>query len=161
MNKSVYTFCIVLSILISSCSRKLSQPTSNEVVEEEPVNQTITDGYTTTSTYNKTGAGNSVEHSKTILQLDDHIRGLAGVNVTGSGARATITVRGINSFQSSSNEPLFVVNGTPMANYSSTFTAVNPVDIKRVTVLTDAASTGIYGVRGANGVIIITLKNAQ
>lgn len=161
MKKSVYTFGILISILISSCSRKVTQPSTVEVAEETPVNSTITDGYTTSSTYNKTGAGNSIEHPKTIMQLDDHIRGLAGVNVTGQGARAVITVRGINSFQAGSNEPLFVLNGTPMASYTATFTAVNPVDIKRVTVLTDAASTGIYGVRGANGVIIITLKNAQ
>ncbi len=48
-----------------------------------------------------------------------------------------------------------------MGSYASAYSALDPINIKRVTVLSDAASTGIYGVRGANGVIIITLKNTK
>jgi TonB-dependent SusC/RagA subfamily outer membrane receptor len=147
----VFLYCI----LLCSCSRKVSPP---PLAKE---NETITDGYTTSSARNKTGASNSVEHQKTIMTLDDHLRGLAGVNVSGSGSGASVMVRGVNSFQSGSTEPLFIVNGTPMTNYSSAFSAVDPINIKRVTVLADAGSTAIYGVRGANGVIIVTLKNTQ
>jgi TonB-dependent starch-binding outer membrane protein SusC len=153
----LYRPLVILAFFLS-CTKKNSPPASNQIVQENP---TVTDGYTTVSAHNNTGASSSVEHTKTILSLDDHIRGLAGVNVTGSGSRAIITVRGINSFQSGSTEPLFVINGSPMASYSSAFTAVNPIDIKRVTVLTDASSTAIYGVRGSNGVIIITLKSTK
>lgn len=146
----------LMCILFFSCSRRVSKP---NVVERK--NETINDGYTNTSTHNKTGASNSVEHKNTILNLDDHLRGLAGVNVTGSGSGARITVRGVNSFQSGSTDPLFVINNNPMASYSAAYSAVNPIDIKRVTVLSDASSTAIYGVRGANGVIIIELKNSN
>lgn len=146
----------LVSALIPSCTRKISKP---EMVERP--NEIINDGYTQISAHNKTGASNSIEHDKTILKLDDHLRGLAGVNVSGSGSGARIIVRGINSFQSSSTEPLFIISNNPMPSYSEAYTAVNPIDIKRVTVLSDASSTAIYGVRGANGVIVIELRNSN
>lgn len=131
------------------------------VPQQSNTNRELSDGYTTSSLHNKMGAGSSVENNETILALDDHLRGLAGINITGDGIRARVTVRGVNSFQAGSSEPLFVINGTPMGSYVDAFSAVNSRDIKRVSVLTDAASTGIYGVRGANGVIIVTLKNTK
>ncbi len=158
MKKLAFIFCVFIGTQFCSCTRRYSQPNITETTEERA---TISDGYSTITEKNKTGAGNSVENSKAILKLDDHLRALAGVVVSGSGSGASVTIRGINSFHTSSTEPLFILNGTPMSNYASTFMAVNPIDIKRVTVLLDAASTGIYGVRGANGVIIVTLKNAK
>lgn len=155
MKNSVLILVFAFGVILCSCSRQVAPPQTADEIE------TITDGYTTTSARNKTGASNSVEHKKTILPLEDHLRGLAGVNVTGSGSGATIRVRGVNSFQTGSLEPLFVVNGSPMPSYSSAYSAVDPINIKRVTVLTDAGSTAIYGVRGSNGVIIITLNNAK
>lgn len=56
-------------------------------------------------------------------------------------------------------EPLFVVNGIPLGpTASGNLSAINPRDIETIEVLRDAAATAIYGVRGANGVIIITTK---
>jgi TonB-dependent SusC/RagA subfamily outer membrane receptor len=155
MKNSVIVLVFLFGVLLCACTKKISPPPLAEK------NETVSDGYTTSSVRNKTGASNSVEHQKTMMKLDDHLRGLAGVNVSGSGAGAVVMVRGVNSFQSGSIEPLFVINGTPMTNYASAYSAVDPINIKRVTVLTDAGSTAIYGVRGANGVIIITLKNSQ
>ena len=72
----------------------------------------------------------------------------AGVQVTGR----SITIRGKNSINLST-EPLFVVDGVAVEDVSH----INPREVKNITVLKDSAAS-IYGVRGANGVILITLK---
>ncbi len=66
---------------------------------------------------------------------------------------ADIWIRGISTFSQGLSKPLVLVDGTPreMAN-------VDPEDIENFTVLKDASATAIYGVRGANGVIIINTK---
>lgn len=71
------------------------------------------------------------------------------VNTDGS-----MVIRGKGTFQANT-APLIVVDGFPME--SSTLN-LNPADIDQITVLKDAASASIYGVRGANGVVVITTK---
>lgn len=75
---------------------------------------------------------------------------LAGVSVTGNNK---IIIRGINTV-SLSTDPLFVVNGIIVHDVYY----IRPIDVKDVSVLKGAA-TSIYGSRGANGVIQITLRN--
>ena len=84
---------------------------------------------------------------------------IPGVQVTrtSSGAIA-IRIRGTSSFYGS-NDPLYVIDGTPLdAGREGALTGVNPYDIESIRVLKDPADIGIYGVRGANGVIVITTK---
>lgn len=105
---------------------------------------------------------------------------IAGVQVNQSdgspGAGVTITVRGANSFTTSS-QPLYIVdgvpygtnpNGTPSSSanegnnqFSSPLSMINPNDIEKIEVLKDASATAIYGSRGANGVVIITTKKGK
>lgn len=66
-------------------------------------------------------------------------------------------IRGKGTFQAET-APLIVVDGFPME--SSTLN-LNPADIDQITVLKDAASASIYGVRGANGVVVITTKRGS
>ncbi|HMO60993.1 MAG TPA: TonB-dependent receptor [Ferruginibacter sp.] len=86
---------------------------------------------------------------------------LAGVQVTTSegapDADVKITVRGGGSI-TQSNDPLYIVDGVQVDNGLST---IAPQDIQSIDVLKDAAATAIYGARGANGVIIVTTKNAR
>ncbi len=86
---------------------------------------------------------------------------LAGVQITLSegapGAEAIINIRGRGSITQSS-EPLYVVDGIPTDN---ALNFLNPQDIETINVLKDAASTAIYGSRGANGVILITTKGGK
>ncbi len=91
------------------------------------------------------------------------------------GAGISIRVRGIGSINAS-NEPLYVVDGLPITAASADVTttdfdnggrsanplaAINPNDIENIVILKDAASTAIYGSRGANGVILITTKQGK
>lgn len=87
--------------------------------------------------------------------LTGKVSGLTAVQSTGlPGAdQASLHVRGINDFASSG--PLVIVDGVPMDMNS-----VNPQDIENVSVLKDAAAA-IYGVQGANGVILITTKKGE
>ncbi len=70
------------------------------------------------------------------------------------GVAPTIRIRGFGSI-SSSNDPLYVVDGIP---YTSNIATLNPNDIESITVLKDAASTALYGARAANGVVVVTTK---
>ena len=108
---------------------------------------------------------------------------VAGVQIQGSqstlGGSSRITIRGANSFFRE-NQPLFVVDGVPVANnsrsgpsqqvgfggaqaydYGNTISDINPADIESMSVLKSAAATAIYGVRGSNGVIVITTKKGK
>ena len=83
---------------------------------------------------------------------------MAGVHVTstegGPGADIQIRVRGGGSI-TQDNSPLYIVDGFPVTDISG----IDPSDIQSIDVLKDAASTAIYGSRGANGVVIINTKS--
>ena len=70
-----------------------------------------------------------------------------------------VRIRGVSSFMSS-NEPLYVVDGSPMQTGPGGSLSLNAYDIASIEVLKDPSQTGIYGMRGANGVIVITTKGA-
>ncbi|MBF8150671.1 mucoidy inhibitor MuiA family protein [Winogradskyella sp. F6397] len=86
---------------------------------------------------------------------------VAGVNVVKGngqpGTNSTIKMRGFSSL-SGSIQPLYIVDGAP---YSGDVSQLNPDNISEISVLKDAATTSIYGSRGANGVVLITLKDGS
>jgi TonB-linked SusC/RagA family outer membrane protein len=100
---------------------------------------------------------------------------VSGVQIkTGSGTvggSTSIVIRGASSLQGS-NQPLYVVDGTPISNYnfSNDFEGydfgngaqdINPDDVESISILKGAAATTLYGNRGANGVIVITTKSGK
>ena len=105
---------------------------------------------------------------------------IAGVDVKASdgapGSGVSITVRGANSFTTSS-QPLYIVDGIPFGTdpngvpssgandgqntSQNPLSMINPNDIEKIEVLKDASATAIYGSRGANGVVIITTRKGQ
>lgn len=106
---------------------------------------------------------------------------VAGVQVTngssGVGSSSRIVIRGENSL-SSSNQPLFVVDGVPISNQQITSDLVNdgslqevdygngaseisPDDIASISILKGAGSAALYGARAANGVVLITTKSGK
>jgi TonB-dependent SusC/RagA subfamily outer membrane receptor len=72
--------------------------------------------------------------------------------------RMIIRLRGITSL-SNDGEPLVVVNGIPLGN-AANLGSINRFDIASIEVLKDAASTAMWGIRGANGVIVIRTKGS-
>ncbi|MFY0482086.1 MG2 domain-containing protein [Flavobacterium sp. PLA-1-15] len=85
------------------------------------------------------------------------IAGISMITAGGqSGSNTTIQIRGA-SYDSEKNKPLFVVDGIP---FEGDLMDINQSDILSLSVLKDATSATLYGSRGANGVVIITTKNA-
>lgn len=70
------------------------------------------------------------------------------------GEQPSVMIRGVGSINAST-QPLYVVDGVP---YNGDLATIPTTDIEAMTVLKDAASTALYGARGANGVILITTK---
>ena len=98
-----------------------------------------------------------------VVSLEQMLEGrIAGVTVT-RGLRGGISVRllGPTSFFLSS-EPLYVVDDVPVeTGPGGSLTWLNPQDIASIAVLKDPASTAIFGVRGANGVIVIKTRGSH
>lgn len=91
------------------------------------------------------------------ISLADYLRRIPGVQVNGNGASARITVRGTNSFMSST-DPLFYVDDTRVGrNFASVSSMVSMSDVDNVEVI-KGTETSFYGVEGGNGVIIIHTK---
>lgn len=119
-------------------------------------------GYSTQKKSDKTGAVSSVQAEELVGGvLTDPVQGLqgkaAGVSVTKKGGDPnegfSVQIRGASGFNSNT-QPLYVIDGVPGADP----TTISPADIESINILKDAASTAIYGSRGANGVILITTK---
>ena len=85
--------------------------------------------------------------------LQGRVPGLTVQRDPSSFTGYSLRIRGISSFTGSS-EPLIVLDGTPLSS-SADIQYLSPQDVKSIDVLKDAASAAIYGVRGANGVILI------
>ena len=121
--------------------------------------QVVVTAYTEQRRGDITGAVSSVDvesvqkqtGASVLARLDAAVPGVT-VAVGGSpGARSTVRIRGISSFQN--NDPLYVIDGTPVEESYLNF--LNPADITSVQVLKDASSSSIYGSRASNGVILI------
>lgn len=86
---------------------------------------------------------------------------VAGVNVssvTGApGSGVSVRIRGVGSI-SSSNDPLYIVDGIPV---ESALNSISPNDIEDITILKDASSAAIYGSRANNGVVLITTRRGK
>ncbi len=121
-------------------------------------------GYGTQKRSNISGAVATVTSSEItelpILRTEQALQGrTAGVQVSqnsGSpGSPLTVRVRGTSTINNS--DPLYIVDGVPVDGIDF----LNPNDIESINVLKDAASSAIYGARGANGVVLITTKGGK
>ena len=147
-------------------------------------------GYGTTRRADVTGSVASIKadaiEKVAVASFQTGLQGtVAGVNVVqgdaapGGGIR--VQIRGVNSMNSGSAEPLYVIDGIPVASTNvskgqigpvtsgggSSLTQTNPLaelapsDIQSVEILKDASATAIYGSRAANGVVMITTKRGR
>lgn len=137
------------------------------ILEAASLDEVVVVGYGALSRSKVLGAVSSIK-SEDIGQLpvngvDDAIAGrVAGVQIVSNGAPgagSTINIRGIGTL-TAGGSPLIVVDGYPLTE-GSDINAINPIDIESMSILKDAASTSIYGSRGANGVIMITTKKSK
>lgn len=129
------------------------------------LDELIVTGYSSQRRGDVTGAVASVdiesvdrESSASVLdRLDGKVPGVTVQNSGSPGSRNTVRVRGISSFQN--NDPLYIIDGTPMQDSYANW--LNPSDIESIQVLKDASAASIYGSRANNGVIIIETKKGS
>ncbi len=115
----------------------------------------------------RSGGGNVLD------ALQGQVSGVQVSTGAGAGKGSQIFIRGFNSLDpTADNQPLFVIDGVPIDNstiessgrvrgMSNRSMDINPNDIESVSVLKSAPATALYGVRAANGAVLITTKQGQ
>lgn len=151
----------------------VSLATVNVVLKTETnlMEEVVVTAFATQKKVNVTGAISSVNGGDILSMPVSNISnallgnspGVSGLQTSGEPGRndATIHVRGISTYGSSA--PLIIIDGVEQASEQAfaEFNAMDANEIQGISVLKDAASTAVYGVRGANGVIIVTTKRGQ
>jgi TonB-dependent SusC/RagA subfamily outer membrane receptor len=136
------------------------RPTVDVTMAQVPyLEEVVVTAYTEQRRGDITGAVSSVNVESATKQTQASVlkamdATVPGVTVTTSGApgaRNTVRIRGISSFQN--NDPLYIVDG--MAVSDSYLDFLNPNDITSIQVLKDASAASIYGSRAGNGVVLI------
>jgi TonB-dependent SusC/RagA subfamily outer membrane receptor len=174
-------------VLVTKNTKKLVI-TLDKVVSK--LDEVVVEGYRTGSLRLSTSDISSITSAELekqpvqspIQALEGRIPGLLVSQVNGvPGSRLNIEIRGRQNFDSnlSTNQPLFIIDGVPVAAGNdkvnlqggpfgaattsglSVFSDINTADIESIDVLKDADATAIYGSRGANGVILITTKKGK
>jgi TonB-linked SusC/RagA family outer membrane protein len=132
----------------------------------ETLQEVVVVGFGTQKKATVTGAISSVS-TKDLVQspvanisnsLVGRMPGLFAVQGSGEPGndKSTLRIRGVSTF-SGAADPLILVNGVEVSNYNN----IDPNEIENLTILKDASATAIYGIRGANGVMLITTKRGK
>jgi TonB-dependent SusC/RagA subfamily outer membrane receptor len=134
-------------------------------VYPSPQDDEVAVGYGTQARRDMTGsvasANNEQMNGGTQTRVEEMMIGrFPGVDIVNVGGNYSFRIRGQRSILGN-NDPLVVVDGVPLTDGIGALTTLSPNDIRRIDVLKDAASTAIYGSRGANGVIMITLRHGE
>ena len=134
--------------------------------DDHALDDVVVVAYGTSTKGSFTGSAGVMKSDKLELrQVSDVSNALAGavagVQIQSSngqpGTSATVRVRGVGSINAGA-DPLYVVDGVP---FDGDLSSINTADIESLTVLKDAASTALYGARGANGIIMVTTKKGK
>lgn len=116
-----------------------------------------------------------VNHENVLTALAGRMPGVSVSSTGGVGSSVSMVIRGAGSL-SGDNQPLFVVDGTPIENslnnvggfgdrntvdYGNAISDLNPEDIASITVLKGPSAAALYGSRAGNGVVLITTKSGS
>ena len=131
--------------------------------DTESLEETVVIAYGTRSKASVTGALASVGTEELLKSpavsvtnmLAGNIPGVSAVQTSGQPGKdaATLYIRGSGSLDNSLAAPLVLVDGV-----ERDFSQIDPNEIESISVLKDASSTAVFGVRGANGVILVTTR---
>jgi TonB-linked SusC/RagA family outer membrane protein len=170
----VFSFIGFVSEEVAVGNRTAVDVTLNPDIKS--LSEVVVIGYGERERKDLTGAISSVKAgeitSTPVVSADQALQGrVAGVQITNSSgepnAPPVIRIRGVGT--TGNNNPLYVIDGVPIAEnqifnlqeVQNPLALINPADIESIDVLKDASAAAIYGVRAANGVIIITTKRGK
>lgn len=128
------------------------------------VGEVVVVGYGTQKKLEVTGSvaqikGEDISKQSSVNPMSALQGKVAGVQITNSGAPGAspeIRIRGVGTVYGNAN-PLYVVDGV----WYDDISFLNPADIESMNILKDASSESIYGIRAANGVVLITTKKGS
>lgn len=136
--------------------------------ESQQLTEVVVTGYSKERKVDVTGSvvvvemkpieGQSMSSGNAMQAMQGRVAGLS-VEKSGdpSGTSSKILIRGVSTL--GNTDPLYVIDGVPTVR-PEVFASLNPSVIESVQVLKDASASSIYGSRAANGVIVVTTKNA-
>ncbi|HTL07629.1 MAG TPA: TonB-dependent receptor [Chitinophagaceae bacterium] len=165
--------CLVLHAGMQSIAQEVSQEAVNTDTVLIPARTLVNIGFGKIPSQHITSSiavvkGDDINKAFN-LNVGNNLYGrLAGVHVAQGGSEPgaavpSLFIRGRNTFGDASTTPLYVIDGfiSNGSAISNAFMQLVPEEIESITVLKDAASTAIYGSRGANGVVLVTTKRAK
>ena len=144
----------------------LDRKTEYKIIMRESVigiDEVVVVGYGSQQKATITGAISGIDN-KSLIQspvanisnaLTGKIAGLLMIQESGAPGydQSTLRIRGVGTF-TGNNSPLIMVDGIEAQSFNN----IDPYEIENVSILKDASATAVYGVRGANGVILVTTK---
>lgn len=145
---------------------KVTTPTINVMMEADSkqLDELVVIGYGQQRKVTLTGSVSNVDGKELLKSpapslgnaLSGKLPGMQSVQYSGvpGGDDPVIRVRGIGTFNSA--EPLVLVDGVERA-----FSQIDPNEVQDISILKDASATAVFGVRGANGVILVTTRHGQ
>ncbi len=133
--------------------------------DAEALDEVVVVGYGTQKKADLTGSITTIKSEDitrtpsgaAMQSLQGKVAGLQVVSSGAPGAAPTIRVRGVGSYVDGASSPLYVVDGT----FFDDIDFLNTEDIETISVLKDASASAIYGVRAANGVVLIETKSGK
>ncbi len=147
------------------------QTSINVIMEDDAIgmDEVVVVGYGTQKKSDITGSVTSVPSDRLenipVTNVMQAVQGaVSGMNISQTssipGEAPSVLIRGGGSL-TASTEPYVVVDGVPITKMGGSMNDINPNDIKSIEVLKDASAVAIYGMNGANGVILITTKRGK
>lgn len=148
---------------------ELAASSSVSVQLEESASTTLSDvvvvGYGTQKITKVSGAISTIKSAdieklrpvRTEEALQGRASGVSVIQNGSPGSKPTVLIRGIPSF--SGTDPVVIIDGVPQS--LTDLNSINAADIESINVLKDAATTAIYGVKGGNGVIVVTTRSGR
>ena len=149
-----------------------SQKVINVVLGEnaEFLDDVVVVAYGTAKRKDLTGSISTINEQSIVAQaqgsvtraLEGQVAGLQTTIVDGQpGLDMGIRIRGIGTASANNSNALIIIDGVPALEGTNVLSSINRNDIESITVLKDAASTALYGSRGANGVVLVTTKSGK
>ncbi|WP_313100119.1 TonB-dependent receptor [Epilithonimonas sp.] len=162
-----YSKCLGLAaVLYFTANYSAQQRVGDTASKEKTIEEVVVIGYGTQKKSNVTGSIASIKASdiedipagKPEQVLQGRAAGVSVVTNSGQpGSGATVRIRGLTSFGAGGNDPMWVVDGIIVDGIGW----LNQSDIESIEVLKDGASSAIYGVSAARGVVLVTTKKGK
>ncbi len=162
-----FTFVGMKSIEVSVAGKSIINATL--VTESVDLDEVVAIAYGTIRRKDLTGSISTVDsklisaqaNSSVTRALEGAVAGLQVSSIDGQpGLDMGIRIRGLGTASQNNSNALVVIDGVPAQN-DNPLATINPKDIESITVLKDAASTAVYGSRGANGVVLVVTKQGS